>query len=517
MTSKTKIIIIGGGFAGVFTAKNILKQFNKAQLSSINIELISDKNYFVFQPLLPEVSSAIINPHDAVTPLRLLLPNIKHRLATVKRINPKDKQLEVLQGRHKKDIRINYDELIIACGQTSNLTLSGFASHTWTLKDIGDAFALRNQVLKCLELADVTEDKALKAQVLTFVIIGAGFSGVEVAGELQDMVKKVLKFYPNITLSEVKFIILQKEERILTQLTPKLAAYAHKKLQKRAIDIRLNIGVAKATKTHVELDNKHKIYTHTIITTIGSVALDFISQTFNLTNNRIIVNEFMQVKQFKHIWALGDAALIPLNANKSNSEYAPPTAQFAVREAKILAKNLRAKLFDGTMLVFNFNPLGLMASLGNYQGVIEIRGWVQSGVLAWAMWRGIYMVKLPGFTTKLRVFLNWMMDYFFPRTLVQIAPISEQLVRYDYYAKGEVIYDKNELINCFSLVISGKVQIGKSTFSAQNNLVSNTQQVQYEDDVIALEDTIVMTLPWQDFLRLRTDFKRFDSVIDNTK
>lgn len=214
MTSKTKIIIIGGGFAGVFTAKNILKQFNKAQLSSINIEFISDKNYFVFQPLLPEVSSAIINPHDAVTPLRLLLPNIKHRLATVKRINPKDKQLEVLQGRHKKDIRINYDELIIACGQTSNLTLSGFASHTWTLKDIGDAFALRNQVLKCLELADVTEDKALKAQVLTFVIIGAGFSGVEVAGELQDMVKKVLKFYPNITLSEVKFIILQKEERI---------------------------------------------------------------------------------------------------------------------------------------------------------------------------------------------------------------------------------------------------------------------------------------------------------------
>ena len=510
--NKTKIIIIGGGFAGVFSAKNLCKRFNKKQLKNIEIELISDQNYFVFQPLLPEVSSGVINPHDAVSPLRTLLPQVKHRLATVKKIHPDHKTIEVLQGRHKKIITLDYDELIIACGQESNLNLPGFSSHTYAMKDLGDAFALRNHVLKCLELADVTRDAKLKQSALTFVITGAGFSGVETAGELQDMVQRSLKYYPNIPSDKIKFIILQKDSRILAQLSEKLADYAHKKLEQRGVDIRLNTGVLSATKTHVKLDTDEKIYTHTVITTIGSGPREFIAQVFDLEYGRMPVNEYMQSTQYEHIWALGDVALIPLDEKKSQMKYAPPTAQFAVREASVLAQNIVAKYQNTKLLAFNFKPLGLMASLGAYQGVIEIRGFVQSGILAWAMWRGIYVTKLPGFTTKLRVLLNWIMDYFFPRTLVQISPIQKCSVCHEHYAKGDVIYYESELITHFSLIISGKVTNGKQELIAQNYFCQSSEQTKYNSTFTALEDTVILTIPWQEFLLLKKDFTQFAAM-----
>lgn len=514
----TKIIIVGGGFSGVFTAKNLLKKLSKKQVNQVEIELISNHNYFVFQPLLPEVASGIINPHDAVSPLRTLLPNVRHRLATVKQINPESKQIEILQGRGKKIITLNYDELIVACGQKSNLNLSGFDSHTYTMKNLADAFHIRNHILKCLELADITLDKKLKQCTLTFVITGAGFSGVETAGELQDMVQRSLKYYPNISKDEVKFIILQKDNRILTQLTKKLSDYAHKKLEKRGVEIRLNTGVMRATNAHVYLDTGEKIHTHTVITTIGSGARDFIEKIFNLEYGCIPVNEQMQSKQYPNIWALGDVALIPLDEQKSGMKYAPPTAQFAVREAKIISHNICAKLFDGNQKSFNFKPLGLMASIGAYQGVIEVRGFVQSGVLAWMMWRGIYITKLPGFTTKLRVLLNWMMDYFFPRTLVEISPIQKKSVLHQHYAKGDIIHHQGELITHFSLIITGKVskrnEQGEYILNPQQNLCQTTKQMQYNDTFIALEDTIIMTIPWQEFLLLKENFSQFKAIFN---
>lgn len=522
MSNKVRIIIIGGGFAGVFTAKNLLKQLNKKQLANVEIELVSNRNYFVFQPLLPEVSSGIINPHDAVSPLRALLPKIKHRLATVKKIDPKVQKIEVLQGRHKKIITLNYDQLIIACGQKSNLNLPGFASHTYTMKNLGDAFCLRNHILKCLELADVTLNKQIKKHALTFVITGAGFSGVETAGELQDMVQKALKYYPNISLDETQFIVLQKDERILTQLTETLATYAHQKLTKRGVDIRLNTGVVQASNDHVSLDTGEKIHTHTVITTIGSGPRGFISRHFALQYGRIPVNKQMQSTQYDNIWALGDVALIPLDKQKSGMEYAPLTAQFAVREAEVIAQNIKAKLFTGRLQDFNFRPLGLMASLGAYQGVMEIRKIILSGIVAWLMWRSIYVTKLPGFTTKLRVLINWVMDYLFPRTLVQVSPVQKRSVREEYYTKDDIIHYEGEIITHFSLIISGEVavhdQAGDShTLGVQDNLCQNSEQMQYNNTFTATKDTIIMTIPWQEFLLLKENFDKFGAIFADSK
>lgn len=521
LEKKTKIVIIGGGFSGVFAAKNILKKFTKAQLNTLEIELISDRNYFVFQPLLPEVSSGIINPHDAVSPLRVLLPSIKHRLATVKNIDEKQQKIHFLQGRHKKIISIDYHQLIIACGQKSSLDLPGFSEHTFTMKDLGDAFLIRNHILKCLELADVTLDAQIKKQALTFVITGAGFSGVETGGELQDMVEKSLKYYPNISLAEINFVILQRDERILTQLTPSLSAYAHKKLIKRGIDIRLKTGVIRATNTHLETDLGEKIYTHTIITTIGSGPKRMIEQSFDLEMGRIPVDKTMKSIQYANIWALGDVALIPMDVEKTGMKYAPPTAQFAVREARLLAHNLQAELFNQPLKDFNFAPLGLMASLGAYQGVVEIGKLHLSGILAWAMWRSIYILKLPGFITQLRVSLNWLMDYIFPRTLVQVSPVNDKSLKKIHLAKGDIVCCEHDLVTEVWLIISGSVACkndeGEHILTAQSTIKGEVKNYNssHTHTITAVEDSVLLRIPLDEFFLLKDSFYAFNDLFRN--
>ncbi len=518
-----KILIIGGGFGGVFTAKNLLKKLSKSQRADVQIELINRHNYFVFQPLLPEVSSGIINPHDAVSPLRTLLPKVKHRLASVKHIDTKNNTVQVLQGRHKKLINIKYDQLVIACGQRSQLNLPGFSQHSFTMQDLSDAFLLRNHVLKCLELADVTLDEDLKRHALTFVTAGAGFSGVETLGELQDMVKRALKYYPNISLGEVTFILVQRGGRILEQLPESLSAYAHKKLLKRGIDIRLNTGIARANRDYIETDKGEKIHALTTITTIGSAPLSFISKAFELQRGKIEVNSQMQVLGHDNIWALGDAALIPMPSKKSapdKTQYAPPTAQFAVREAKTLAHNLSQHLSGKTLTPFKYKPLGIMTSLGSYQGVAQIYQLKISGIVAWAMWRGIYITKVPGSIAKIRITLNWAMDYFFPRTLVQIASVKEELIEYAHFSKGDIICKPNEVLDYFYLIVSGSVlckdERGSHTLKSQQYFGSDTggNELNYSYQISALEQTKLLCIPWQKFAMMRQDFNQFDDLFE---
>ena len=517
---KIKILIIGGGFAGVFTAKNLLKKLTKDIKKNTTIEMINANNYFIFQPLLPEVSSGIINPHDAVTPLRVLLPKIKHRVATLQNIDIKNNMVTVLQGRHKKFIKIQYDQLIIACGQKSNMNLRGFAEHSFTMKNLSDAFLLRNHTLKCLELADVTLDKMLKKRSLTFVVAGAGFSGVETIGELQDMVRRVLKYYPNIKLTETRFILLQHGNRILEQLPASLAQYAHNKMQKRGIEIMLNIRVISASSDYVQTSENKKIETLTIITTIGSAPLDVITDNFELERGKIIVNKYMQVAKHDNIWALGDAALIPIKKG-NNMTYAPPTAQFAVREAKILAHNIAQHLLDKPKKLFTFNPIGMMASLGSYQGVVQIYNLRLSGILAWSIWRGIYITKVPGNIAKIRITLNWIMDYFFPRTLVEISPPESRSIKYASFSKGDIICEKKEVAGYFYFIITGSVLCENNQNSkilkSQQYFGDNINTCEHASQITALEDTKILTMPTQQFALLRHDFKKFNNIFTENK
>ncbi len=521
-SKKTKIIIVGAGFAGVFLAKRLLKTFSKKELATIDIELINNYNYFVFQPLLPEVSAGIINPHDAVSPLRILLPKITHRLAVVKSVNKDDKTIQILQGKHKKIFNINYDHLVISCGQISSLSLPGF-SESFAMKNLSDAFLLRNQVLKNLELADVTNNQDVKDSSLTFVVAGGGFSGVETIGELQDMVIRAIKYYPNIKKQDIKFILLQKDSRILTQLPESLSLYAHKKLSKRGIDIRINTGVSSIGDSYLTTDMGVRINTRTIITTIGSAPNIFVKNNFNLERGKIILNEYMQVENCNNIWSLGDAALVKITNKDGIIEYAPPTAQFAVAEAKTLAKNIKAELFKKPKEIFYFKPLGQMASLGSYQGVVEILGFRIFGLIAWFIWRGVYITKLPGKLTQLRVLMNWFFDYIFPRTLVQISPVKKQNIAQINFYKDDIICEMDDLITDFSVILSGKVlcelENEKFTLSEQDFFGHEIDDyyTSYNMRITALEDTVILKMNWQEFLKLKQNFKLFANLITKNK
>ena len=518
----TKVVIIGGGFAGVFAAKYLSEMSNQ----ELNIELISERNYFVFQPLLPEVASGVINSQDAVTPIRLLLPKVKVRLAAVRGIDTDAKTVQLVQGRQRILHDLPYDEVIIASGQITDLSMfKGFAQHSLTMKDLSDAYVLRNRVIQNFELADVTDNKELKQRLLTFVVAGGGFSGVETMGELQEMILRTLKYYPRISKQEIRLVLVQFGERILMELPEKLSAYAHKTLEKRGVEIKLGTGVNSATSTSVTTNHGEVIPTTTIITTIGNGPSEFVkSLGLELNRGKIPTNQYLQVEGFKHVWALGDIAAIPLN---EEGQIAPPTAQATVREAKQLAQNLNAVINDKDMKPFAYSSKGALASLGGYSAVGSMMGMNLYGLFAWFLWRGFYISMLPGFATKVRVALNWMFDYFMPRTIVHMEQEKPHACRYMHFAEGDVVFNPGEWVDGFYVVVEGELKLDveasderpafSRTFETNDHWGERTIQNECmtTGTLTATKDTIVMVIPKDDFLRIRQAMPSWNEYFNN--
>ncbi|PVZ64349.1 FAD-dependent oxidoreductase [Pelagibaculum spongiae] len=522
---KKRIVIAGGGFGGVFAAQ----QLQKLSGDQYQIELISENNYFVFQPLLPEVASGTINVQDAVSPLRLLLPKVKVRQAEVVDVDTEKKQLIVVQGRKRVLIPIAYDHLILATGQVTNLeSFHGFEQHSLTMKNLSDAHQLRNHIIQCLELADVTEDEVIKKRMLTFVVAGGGFSGVETIGEMVEMIQRTLRFYPNINKDDVECIMVQSGARILPELPEKLSQYAREKLEKRGVEILLHEGVKSASATTLTLGSGKKLNTSTIVCTIGNGPSPFIRKIdLPQQHGKICVNRHLQVEGQSNIWSLGDTALVPLKDQPTErTDFAPPTAQFTVREASQLAKNIHALESGKAMTAFTFTPRGMLASLGNYSGVASMFGINMSGLFAWLLWRSFYIALLPGFATRLRVGLNWFYDYFLPRTIVQVQQASGSGCKYMHFSAGELVFDQNQLLDGLHIVVSGKLEMRIAATDDQQEFVKQIgagdhwgekileNQVATTGVVTALEDSLVLVMDKTDFGRLKQALPSFRDYFD---
>lgn len=513
-----RVVIVGAGFGGAFTAKYLRRRAPR----ELEIELINNTNYFVFQPLLPEVASGTISAPDAVTPLRLLLPGVKVRMAEVRGVDFEAKQIHLVQGSKRKLLQLGYDHLVLACGQKTDLSrLPGFAEHSLTMKDLADAHGLRNHVIQCLEHADVTEDAALKRRLLTFVVAGGGFSGVETMGEVAEMVTRTLKYYPNIKLEELRGILIQRGERILPELPGKLGEYAHRKLSRRGIEIRLKTSIKSATGTTVELDDGTRIETRTLVTTVGNGPSDLVkSLPLELHRGRIQTDSTLRVQGRDDVWAVGDAALIPLpDKPTAPPAFAPPTAQFAVREAMCLAENLARTLGGQPLTEFRYKPRGSLASIGNYKAVAEVLGVRVSGVFAWFLWRGFYISMIPSFVTRLRIGLNWLFDYFLPRSIVQIKQNSHGACRFARFAKGDTIFRPGEMIDGFYTVVSGALQSSVPDPNTGEDFVrvlgpgdhwgerTISGEMETMGTLTAIKDTRVLVLQREDFNHLRQSFR----------
>jgi NADH:ubiquinone reductase (H+-translocating) len=519
---KKKVLVIGGGFGGVFAAK-ALERLGRGKL---DVELVNANNYFVFQPLLPEVAAASIHSADAVVPLRQLLRRLQVRQAEVMGIDFAKKKVIVVQGTQRIPIDLHYDELVIALGTGVDLKrFPGLPEHALTMKDLADAHRLRTHVIGCLETADVTEDPAVKQQLLTFAVVGAGFSGVETVAEVRELVRRALKYYRNIREEEVRFYLIEYANRILPTFPADLAEYATRRLQIHGIQVMTGVGTKSATGSAVELNDGRIIPTSTIVATIGNGPHPLVASLgLDMHWGRIKTDRFMRVPGHDGLWALGDAALIPLvdNPGEDPAHYATQTAQFAVREGRRLAANIVAKTEGKELNPFSYTSKGSLASLGMSKAVAEVYGIKLSGTLAWLLWRGFYLSFLPGLAAKFRVGVTWLLNSVMPPNIVQIQS-DPPATRYIHYRKGDKVFEPGMVIDGFYTVVRGsfmltidnpetgehfKKRFGPGDHFGERVLLRSSLRTGL---VVALEDSVVLFIAQKDFTRFARAFPILDA------
>jgi len=382
-----RVVILGGGFGGVYTAKHLHKLLKD---SSVEICLVNRDNYMTFQPMLAEVIGDALGVYDTVSALSSLLPKTTLYINEIEKIDLEQKKVFLACPFKKQHIILDYSELVIALGNSTDFIHleNGVAQHALRFKNLSDTLILRNHIINVFEAAATERDPLLRQALLTFVIGGAGFTGTEVAAEVCDFISKMLKKVSSIKKEEIRIYLVHSKDIILNELSASLGLYAMELLRKKGVTLRTGLKVEAVTPHHAVLSNHEKIPSKTVISTAPANLNLVLAATKNLpiSHDRVKTLPNLQVEGFDHVWALGDAAQIVL----PNGNYAPPTAQFAVREAETLAKNIAAKLAQKPLKNFDFKPLGLLAALGHRKAVGELFGFIKiSGFFAWLMWRAI--------------------------------------------------------------------------------------------------------------------------------
>ncbi len=479
----TRIVVLGGGFGGAFTAKRLSRRFEGD--ASVEISLVNRENYFVFQPMLPEVAAGAIEPSQIANPLRRMLPGVRFYSSEVESIDTVARQVHIGAGDRKHLRSLPYDHLVLALGTIVDLSsLPGLAEHSLALKNIGDAFYLRNHVIGCLEQADIETDADHRRAATTFVVIGGGFSGVETIGELQEMVDLVLPHYRNIRPEDVRFVLVHSQARILPEVVPGLGEYAADELRRRGIEILLNVKCKAATAEHVFLSDGTTLATRTLISTVGNAPNPLLKTLpCPLSRGRIATDATLSVTGYPGLWALGDNAAVPM---ADGTTYAP-TAQNAIRQAHTCADNIVAAIRGGAPKPFVFGGLGKLASLGARSAVAEILGFRIKGFLAWWLWRTIYLLKLPGLERQVRVALDWTLDLLFQRNIVQLKVFRTEKVDRAHFEPGEAIVSEGEIGDRFYVIETGRVEVVRQG-GAEPSRLATLGAGEYFGEVALLRD-----------------------------
>jgi NADH dehydrogenase len=449
-----RVVIIGGGFAAVQFAKTLR---GKLRPSDCEILLFNRENHMVFHPLLADVAGASINPDAAAAPLRQMLPGVGCRTERVQRIDLQTCEIEFDDGNGALT-RLHYDHLVIACGAESNLgIIPGMTEHAFAFKVIRDAIDLRQHVVHQMELAETSTDPDQRRWFLNFIVVGAGFSGVEVAGEINELVRSSTRFYRNFRKEDVVVTMVHSQDQILPEVAPKLREFARKKMEKAGITILLNARAVAATHEGVELKDGRKLPGATIVCTIGTTASPLV-QNLNVPKEkgRIRTAPEMRIEGQTNAWAVGDCALV---VNAFDNKPSPPTGQFAERQGRQAALNLVRVLRGEPTKPFRFKALGQLCSIGGYSAVAEMLGMRISGFLAWFLWRGVYLFKLPTWSRRIKVALDWAWDVLFPRDLSFLNTDAAQRVTHGYYRPGDFVHRQGELARTFSIIEEGQVEV----------------------------------------------------------
>jgi NADH dehydrogenase len=421
MMSEKKVVIIGGGFAGLYTALELEKRLKREE--KVSVTLLNSENFFLFTPMLPEAGASSIATRHIVSPLRKLLRHTRFAEVSVESV---DLRAQMVAARHSltgSPRQFSYDYLVLTMGGVTNyFNVPGATEHSIPFKTLGDAIYVRNHTIDALEEAAVEPERA--SELLTFAVVGGGLTGVEVVGALNDFVREAAEYYPEIDRKQIRVMLIEAGPRLMPEMNEKLGAFSEKVLGKRGVDVRTNTAVVKVESDSFELSTGERIKTQTIIWSAGVAPNPLIAQLdVAKERGRILVNQYLEVEGFRNVWALGDCAHI---INPKTGKPHPPTAQHAVREGKRAGRNIASHFGRGKREPFEYDTMGQMAIVGERTGVADVMGYRFSGWIAWFLWRTYYLMRIPQLEKRVRVMMDWTLDLFFTRDLVQLAVSRER-------------------------------------------------------------------------------------------
>ena len=414
---KSRVLILGGGFAGVYAAL----EFERRKDPNIEVTLVNRDNFFLFTPMLHEIAASDLDITNIVNPVRKMLRHVDFFAGDVESVDLEKRVVVVSHGFDHHTHTLEYDHLVLALGSITNFfKIPGVEERAFTMKSLGDAIQLRNRLIAHLEEADTECAAKQREALLTFVVAGGGFAGVETIASINDFLHDVLPFYPLLKTEMLRVVLVHPGDYILPELGEDLGRYADRKLCERGVEIRRKTRVSGVTPREVHLNDGTRLTSFTLIWTAGVSP----NPTIDLLDcpkerGRLKVNHFLSVETLPGVWAVGDCALVP---DLTTGQFCPPTAQHAVREGKVLAHNILAEIRGTAKKPFKFRTLGQLASIGRRTGVAQILGVRFSGFLAWFLWRGIYWSKLPRTEKKVRVAIDWLLDLLFTKDFTQFVP-----------------------------------------------------------------------------------------------
>lgn len=460
--AKKRILILGGGFGGVYVAVHLGKMLTEAELQETEIALVNRENYIVFQPLLPEVISGSVELNHVIAPIRRMAPRANLYTRDIESIDPIARSVTLSPGLRPTTLTLSYDHLVIAMGtRLDHSKIPGMREHASPFKYLGDALYLRNQLVRMLEEAEAEPDPERRRCLLTFVVAGGGFSGVECIAEMNDFLREAVRAYHNISEPDLRLILLQRGERILPEVTPSLAAFAHRLLVNRGVEIRLGSGLKAVTANAVIVEDKQTrraemIATRTAVATVPAGPHPILTELpLPQDKGRIVVDQTTEVPGWPGVWAIGDCAAV----KQIDGNVSPPTAQHALRQAKTCAQNIVASFRGAGKTQFAFTGLGKLGSLGRRSAVAEILGFRFKGLIAWLLWRGVYVTKFPGLDGQLRLVADWILDAFLPRDITQLRLFHDEAVHREHFEKEEKVFAGGDFGDKVYFVVKGEASV----------------------------------------------------------
>ncbi|SDN11212.1 NADH dehydrogenase [Allokutzneria albata] len=422
----TRILVVGGGYVGMYTA---LRLQSKLKAGEASVTVVDPQPHMTYQPFLPEAAAGSIEPRHVVVPLRKALKRCHVLTGRVTKISHADKVATVeLPDGHVEEL--GYDVLVSALGSVARtLPIPGLAERGIGFKTVGEAILLRNHVLSRMDLAATTVDPELRRRLLTFVVIGGGYAGIEALAELEDMSRYATRYYENIKPEDMRWVLVEATGRVMPEVSPRMGVYTVERLAERGIQVYLDTRVKSMVDGHVVLDDGTEFDSETIIWTAGVKANPVLENTDlpRDARGRVRCTSTTQIEGLRDAWSAGDCAAVPDLAKIEQDPQATcsPSAQHAVRQARQMADNIVAVLRGKQPKPYRHKHVGSVASLGLYRGVAELFGVRVKGFPAWFIHRTYHMSRMPTFNRKFRIVMDWTLALLFRREVVSLGQIND--------------------------------------------------------------------------------------------